>query len=79
MESRISSSGGELDCEQILDLAIEYKVNGTYPDGLSKDKKRAITKRAQSISIVNGEAFLQKKKGRVSEKLQINLTFEWLQ
>lgn len=48
-----------------MDLAIEYKVSGTYPEGLSKDKKRAIRKRAQSIDIVEGVPFLKKKKGNV--------------
>ena len=58
-----------VDCasEKILDLAIEYKLSGTYPEGLSKDKKRAIRKRAESIKIVEGEAFLRKKKGTVMQ------------
>ena len=49
----------------MLDLAIEYKVSSTYPDGMTKDKKRAVRKRAQCIDIIGGEAFLRKKKGNV--------------
>ena len=53
--------------QQLLELAIEYKVSGTYPiKGLTKDKKRAIRKRAESIDIIGGEAYLRKKKGTVS-------------
>jgi hypothetical protein len=48
-----------------LDLAIDYKLCGTYSVDLSKDKKRAVRKRAQSIAIIDGEAYLRRKKGMV--------------
>ena len=35
--------------DDILDLAIEYAVRGCYKDGLSKDKKRAVRKRAKNL------------------------------
>ena len=41
-------------------------MSGTYQDGLTKDKKRAVRKRAQSVEIIGGEAFLKKSKGNVS-------------
>ena len=38
-----------------------------YPDGLSKDKKRAVKKKAKSISIELGEVFIIKKNKKVSQ------------
>ena len=35
--------------DPVLDLAIEYKLCGSYPTGLTKDKKRAVRKRASNI------------------------------
>ena len=51
------------DC--ILDYAIEYVSSGIYPNGLTKDKKRAVRKRAKMISVEQGEIFLKKRKGKV--------------
>ena len=49
------------DC--ILDYAIEYVSSGIYPNGLTKDKKRAVRKRAKMISVE--QFFLKKRKGKV--------------
>lgn len=49
-----------------MDYAIEYKTSKTYPLGLSKEKKRAVRKRARAIVVQNGAVYLTKKKGDVS-------------
>ena len=51
--------------DHILDYAIEYKLTGTYPPSLTKDKKRAVRKRAETLITDNGEIYVQRKKGRV--------------
>jgi hypothetical protein len=49
-----------------LDFAIEYTISGTYPPGLTKDKKRAVRKRAHTTLVDNGEIFLKNKAGNES-------------
>ena len=49
--------------DAILDLAIEYAMHRQYQHGLSKDRKRAVRKRASTITVNKGEVFL-KRKGR---------------
>ena len=44
--------------DPILDHAIHYAINNTYPDGLSKEKKRAVRKRAATLVIDGGEVYL---------------------
>ena len=39
----------------ILELAIQYVQDGTYPPSLSKDKKRALRKHAATLYIDKGE------------------------
>ena len=48
--------------DHILDLAIDYKPSGTYPPALSKDKKRAVRKRAATLITDNGEIFVERNK-----------------
>ena len=48
--------------DPILDYAIEYKHTGSYPPSLSKEKKRAVRKRAATLIIENGEIYLERKK-----------------
>lgn len=55
----------------LLDLAIEYAMKGTYRDGLTKEKKRAVRKKAQSLVIDKGEIYIKRKKGTVSLKVAI--------
>ena len=52
------------DPDPILDLAIEYAIKRTYPEGLSKERKRAVRKRAAKLVVDKGEVFL-KRKGRL--------------
>ena len=51
--------------DHILDYAIEYKLSGSYPPSLTKEKKRAVRKRAVTLIADNGEIYVQRKKGRV--------------
>ena len=51
--------------DHILDCAIEYKLSGTYPPSLTKDKKRAVRKRAATLITDNGEIYVQRNKRRV--------------
>ena len=59
-ESEISTTEPE---DLILDLAIHYAVHRSYPPGLSKERKRAVRKRASTLTVDKGEVFL-KMKGR---------------
>ena len=44
----------------ILELAIHYRRNGEYPPGLSRDKKRAVRKRASALVCgEKGEVFMK--------------------
>ena len=49
------------DENDILDLAIEYVLHSNYPPNLSKDKKRAMRKRAATLVVNTGEVFLKRK------------------
>lgn len=54
--------------DEILELAVLYVLNEggqRYPPNLSKDKKRAVRKRAATLECNKGEVFIVKKKGRV--------------
>ena len=51
--------------DPILDYAIEYKTTGSYLPTLTKEKKRAIRKRAASLISENGEIYLEWKKRKV--------------
>ena len=50
----------------VLDAAIEYKLKGFYPEGLTVDQKRFARRKAKSIAVEHGEVFILKKKGKVS-------------
>ena len=49
---------------RILDLAINYALNNSYPatEDLSKYQKRAIRKRAATLLVEKGEIYLEKKR-----------------
>lgn len=53
--------------DPILDLAIHYALNRSYPieAELSADKKRAVRKRAQTLKAESGEVFVIKKDKRL--------------
>ena len=58
------------ECDEVLDAAITYKTDGTtYPSNSSKDRKRAIRKRAERLEIVKGELFFVKKNGKQRVKI----------
>ena len=56
-----------------MDLAIEYAMKGFYRDGLTKDKKRAVRKKAKTIVIDKGEVYITRKSGNVRKLSQIIL------
>ena len=43
--------------DELLDFAIKYKIKGSYPDDASKDRKRAIRKRAKNLIADKVEIF----------------------
>ena len=52
--------------DPILDMAVSYVLHGTYQEDLSKDKKRAIRKKAQSQGGEwRGVAYLTLRSGRL--------------
>ena len=53
------------EADNILEHAIEYCMTGSYPPGLTKDKKRAVRKRAKAVTVENGEVYLQRRKNKV--------------
>ena len=52
--------------DEILELAIKYVQDGSYPPDLSKDRKRAVRKRATALSINKGEIFFKRGSKRVN-------------
>ena len=59
----------DVEHDEILDAAITYKTDGTYPSSSSKDRKRAIRKRAERLEIVKGELFFLRKNGKQKVKI----------
>ena len=59
----------DCECDKLLDAAITYKTEGTYPSNLSKDRKWAIRKRAERLEIVKGVIFFAKKNGKQRVKI----------
>ena len=51
--------------DDVLDLAIDYATRGGYPEGLSKDKKQAVRRRAATLRIDKGETLLKRKSREV--------------
>ena len=41
------------DHDEVMDAAITYKIDGTYPSNSSKDRKREIRKRAERLEQCN--------------------------
>ena len=44
--------------DEILEYAIRYAQDGSYPPNLIKDKKRAVRKHAALLTVDKGEVFL---------------------
>ena len=55
--------------DEILDAAITYKIDGTYPSNLAKDRKRAIRKRAERLEVDKGELFIVRNNGKQKVKI----------
>ena len=51
--------------DHILDFTIEYKQSGTYPPALTKEKKKVIRKRAESLIADIGDIYVERKNRRV--------------
>ena len=47
-----------MDSDDTLLIAVHYVLRGTYPEGVSKDKKRAARKRATNLVVERGEVLL---------------------
>ena len=47
--------------DDLLEQAYGYKVNGTYPEGCTLNKKRSIRRKAEKLVLVDGEVRLKKK------------------
>ena len=47
-----------MDSDDIVLIAVHYALRGTYPEGVSKDKKRAARKRAANLVVERGEVLL---------------------
>ena len=43
--------------DEILEYAIQYAQDGSYPPNITKEKKRAIRKRAALLTVDKGEVF----------------------
>ena len=54
------------DGDHVLDLAIKYVPHGCYGEELTKDRKRAVQKRAARLVVERGDVFVQKKERKVS-------------
>ena len=51
--------------DEILEHAIRYAQDGSYPPNLTKDKKRAVRKRAALLIVDKGEVFFTRGKAKV--------------
>ena len=51
--------------DEILEYAIRYSQDGSYTPNLTKDKKRAVRKRAALLTVDKGEVFFTRGKAKV--------------
>ena len=51
--------------DEILEYAIQYALDGSYPPELTKEKKRAVRKRAALLTVDKGEVFFTRGKTKV--------------
>ena len=50
-----TTDGQEMNgVDEILEYAIQYSQDGSYPPNLTKDKKRAVRKRAALLTVDKG-------------------------
>ena len=55
------------DKDEILEHATWYVQDGMYPPDLTKEKKRAVRKRATNLVVEKGKVFLKKKERKVCD------------
>ena len=48
--------------DSILEPAIDYALHHGYPQGLSKERKRAVRRRASTLEVDKGEVFFEKER-----------------
>ena len=53
--------------EELLQLTIDYVVYPQYPPGLDKAKKCAIRRRAATLTVENGEVFVERRGRKVTQ------------
>ena len=63
--SNVTGDNTSTMSEELLELAIGYVVSTQYPPGLDKAKKRAIRRRAATLTIENGEVFVERRGRKV--------------
>ena len=54
--------------DEILEYAVQYAQDGSYPLNLIKEKKRAVRKRATLLRVDKGEVFFNRGERRVKVK-----------
>ena len=58
---------------EILEYAIRYSRDGSYTPNLTKDKKRAVRKRAALLTVDKGEVFFTRGKAKVKVLVNSNI------
>ena len=51
--------------DQLLQLAIDYVTTGAYPAGITKDRKRAVRRKAGTLVVDKGEVFVRHHRRKV--------------
>lgn len=58
----------------LLDAAIDFQLNGIYSEGLSKDQKRSVRRKAKTVVVENGDVYLvNNRKGKEERKVWLPL------
>ena len=64
----LNGSGDEEIDDDLVELAYQYAVNQSYPEGCSDSRKRTIRRKAKKFAVIDGELFYKHRiKGRVSQ------------
>ena len=66
MDNIETTDGQEMNgVDEILEYAFRHFQDGSYPPNLTKDKKRAVRKRAALLTVDKGEVFFTRGKAKV--------------
>ena len=65
IEDEVNEEFQEENNDPILELAIDYALHHGYPQGLSKERKITVKKRASTLEVDKGEVFVKRKGRRV--------------